>query len=72
MLLVELVGRQLELTMLHVHPDAQRRGAARALLEALLQRYPDVVAWTDRPQALEALGLVRTGDERDGQVGLRS
>ncbi len=70
MLLVELVDARLELTMLHVDPAAQRRGVARALVDALLLRYPAVATWTDAPVLAEALGFVRTGRTRDRLVEL--
>ena len=65
MLLVALVGRRLEVTMLRVHPDHQRAGTGRALVAAAVDRYPALAAWSSSPQTCEALGLVRTGAVRD-------
>ena len=71
MLLVALVGRRLELTMLCVHPDHQRTGVGRALMAAAVGRYPTIAAWSSEPALCEALGLVRTGVTReDGSVEL--
>ena len=72
LLLVELVGQRLELTMLAVDPAAQRSGVASCLVSGLLARYPDVACWSASPEVCEALGFVRTGAERDGSVELRS
>ena len=72
LLLVELVGRRLELTMLAVEPAHERTGVARALVGGLLARYPDVACWSATPEVYEVLGFVRTGAERDGAVELRS
>lgn len=65
MALVELTGRRLEATMLCVHPDHQGAGVARALVTAVVARYPTVTAWTLEPERCERLGLVRTGSVRD-------
>ncbi len=72
MLLVELVGKRLELTVLVVDPAHQRTGVARALVGGLLSRYPDVACWSASPEVCEALGFVRTGAELDDAVELRS
>ena len=72
-LLVELVDRRLELTLLCVHPDDQRSGLGGALVAAALARYPALTAWSAEPATCEALGLVRTGAVRDdGAVELTS
>ena len=71
MLLVELAGRRLEVTMLCVHPDHQGDGIGRALVTAVVDRYPTVAAWTVEPERCEALGFARTGAVRDdGSVEL--
>lgn len=70
MLLVELVGTRLEVSMLCVAPDAQRTGVARALVDALLARYPQVWTWSRAPEVCEALGFTRTGQVRDDEVEL--
>lgn len=71
MALVELAGRRLEVTMLCVHPDHQGAGVARALVRAVVARYPTVTAWTLEPERCEALGFTRTGVVRDdGSVEL--
>ena len=70
MLLVELVAKRLEVTMLLVAPDHRHAGVARALVEALLARFPAVSAWSTAPEAYEALGFVRTGRTRDDEVEL--
>jgi ribosomal protein S18 acetylase RimI-like enzyme len=72
MLLVELVARRLELTMLFVEPDSQRAGVARSLVDALLARYPVVHAWSTTPDACVALGFTPTGVTRDGAVEVSS
>lgn len=66
----------LHLSMLFVHPDHWRRGVGRALLAALITRYPAVQVWTaaDNVEALAAYddaGFVRTGRSQQlssGQV----
>ena len=55
LLVAELRGRELQLTLLCVAPEHRRRGAGRALVRALVERYPDVVAATDEPGALALL-----------------
>ena len=70
MLLVELVARRLELTMLCVAPEGQRAGVGRSLLEALVRRYPSVHTWSRTPEVCEALGLTRTGQVREEAVEL--
>ena len=70
MLLVELADRQLVLTMLSVAPGSQRSGVGRALVGALLDRYPVVSTWTEQPAAAEALGFTRTGRTREAEVEL--
>lgn len=55
LLVAELRGRELALTMLCVAPEHRRRGAGRALVRALLDRYPDVV---DATEDLVVGGLV--------------
>ena len=42
LLVAELRGTRLELTLLCVAPEHRGRGAGRALVRALLDRYPDV------------------------------
>jgi ribosomal protein S18 acetylase RimI-like enzyme len=64
LLVAELRGRELQLTLLCVAPEHRRRGAGRALVRALVERYPDVVAATDEPGALALLGQQRTFQER--------
>ena len=49
LLVAELRGRQLQVTLLCVAPEHRRRGAGRALVRALVERYPDVVDATDDP-----------------------
>lgn len=44
LLVAELRGARLELTLLCVAPEHRGRGAGRALVRALLDRYPDVDA----------------------------
>ncbi len=44
LLMAELRGARLELTLLCVTPEHRGRGAGRALVHALLDRYPDVHA----------------------------
>jgi ribosomal protein S18 acetylase RimI-like enzyme len=51
LLVAELRGRELQLSLLCVAPEHRRRGAGRALVGALLERYPDVTAATDEPGA---------------------
>ena len=51
LLVTELRGRELQLSLLCVAPEHRRRGAGRALVRALLERYPDVTAVTDAPGA---------------------
>ena len=70
MLLVELTDRRLEVTMLHVTPASQRTDVGRALVAALLGRYPVVATWTDQPAVAESLGFTRTGRERQDEVEL--
>ena len=65
MLLVALVTRRLEVTMLCVHPDHQRVGVGRCLVAAAVGRYPTIAAWSSEPAVCEALGLARTGVTRD-------
>lgn len=49
LLVAELRGRQLQLSLLCVAPEHRGRGAGRALVRSLLQRYPDVTTATDDP-----------------------
>lgn len=70
LLLVELVATRLEVTMLVVAPDHRSTGVGRALVDALLARFPAVSAWSTAPQACEALGFVRTGRTRADEVEL--
>ena len=65
MLLVALVRRRLEVTLLCVHPDHQRVGVGRCLVAAAVGRYPTIAAWSSEPAVCEALGLARTGVTRD-------
>ena len=62
MLLLQLDGTRLELTMLAVAPDHQGTGVAHTLVKALLSRYPNVTGWTETPLLAEALGFIRTGE----------
>ena len=55
LLVAELRGRELRLSLLCVAPEHRGRGAGRALVRALLDRYPDVVAATEEPGALALL-----------------
>lgn len=59
LLVAELRGRELRLSLLCVAPEHRRRGAGRALVRALLERYPDVVDATDHPGAAALLGAER-------------
>ena len=59
-LVAELRGRELQLSLLCVAPEHRRRGAGRALVRALLDRYPDVSAATDEAGALALLEQERT------------
>jgi ribosomal protein S18 acetylase RimI-like enzyme len=49
LLVAELRGRELHLTLLCVAPEHRRRGAARSLVRGLVERYPDVVTAVDDP-----------------------
>ena len=60
LLVAELRGRELALTLLCVAPQHRRRGAGRALVQALVERYPGVVAGTDEPGAVALLAQART------------
>ncbi len=68
LLVAELVGRELQLSLLCVAPEHRRRGAGRSLVHALLERYPDVTAATDQAGALALLDQER----RRSQAGLDS
>ena len=60
---------RLHLSLLCVAPDARRAGVGRALVEALLARFPAVSGWAADDAArglLEACGFVTTG--RTGEV----
>lgn len=70
MLLVELLGRRLEVTMLCVEPDHRRTGAARALVDAVRARFPVVHAWSEEPDICVAIGFTPTGELREGAVEL--
>ena len=59
LLVAELRGRELHLSLLCVAPAHRRRGAGRALVRALLDRYPQAVAATDEPGALALLDRER-------------
>lgn len=59
LLVAELRGRELRLTLLCVAPEHRRRGAGRALVRALLERYPDVEAAVDDPVAAGLLDALR-------------
>jgi ribosomal protein S18 acetylase RimI-like enzyme len=59
LLVAELRGRELQLSLLCVAPEHRGRGAGRALVRALLERYPAVVAATDEPGALALLAQER-------------
>ena len=60
LLVAELRGRELQLSLLCVAPEHRGRGAGRALVRALLERYPDVTPATDEPGALALLEQERT------------
>jgi len=49
LLVAQLHGRELRLSLLCVAPGHRRQGAGRALVRALLERYPDVTTATDDP-----------------------
>ena len=55
LLVAELRGRELGLSLLCVAPQHRSRGTGRALVQALVERYPDVTAATDEPGALALL-----------------
>ncbi len=59
LLVAELRDRRLQLTLLCVAPEHRRRGAGRALVRALLQRYPDVEAGTEELAVLSLLDRER-------------
>jgi ribosomal protein S18 acetylase RimI-like enzyme len=64
----------LHLSMLFVHPAAQRRGVGTALLRALTDRYPRVQVWTgaDNDAALAlfaAAGFRPSGRTQELAVG---
>ena len=65
LLVAELRGRELALTLLCVAPEHRRRGAGRALVGALLDRYPDVVVAIDEP------GVAALVDAERGRRSLR-
>ena len=60
LLVAELRGRELQLSLLCVVPEHRRRGAGRALVRALLDRYPDVATTTDEPGLLALVESERT------------
>ena len=60
LLVARLRDRQLQLSVLCVAPGHRRRGAGRALVRALLERYPDVTAGTDEPGVLALLDEERS------------
>ena len=59
LLVAELHGRELQLSLLCVTPAHRRRGAGRALVRALLERYPRVVAAVEDPVTRELLARER-------------
>ena len=59
LLVAELRGRDLQLSLLCVTPAQRRRGAGRALVRALVERYPGVAAGTEEPGALALLAQER-------------
>jgi predicted N-acetyltransferase YhbS len=59
LLVAELRGRELQLSLLCVAPEHRRRGAGRGLVRALLARYPDVAPATDEPVTLALLAQER-------------
>ena len=59
LLVAELRGRQLQLSLLCVAPAHRRRGAGGALVRALLERYPDVTARTEDQGARAVLDRER-------------
>ena len=62
LLVAELRGRELQLSLLCVAPGHRRRGAGRALVRALLERYPDVTTTTDARALLESERTARRPD----------
>jgi ribosomal protein S18 acetylase RimI-like enzyme len=60
LLVAELRGREVQLSLLCVAPARRRRGAGRALVRALLERYPGVTAATDDPVTRELLEAERS------------
>jgi predicted N-acetyltransferase YhbS len=70
LLVAELRGRQLQLSLLCVAPGHRGRGAGGALVRALLERYPDVTAVTEDQGALAVLDRERAlQQERAGGGG---
>ena len=61
LLVAELRGRDVQLSLLCVVPERRRRGAGRALVRALLERYPTVVAAVEDPAVLVLLDRERAG-----------
>ena len=59
LLVAELRGRELQLSLLCVAPEHRRRGAGGALVRALLERYPDVTTAVDDPVTHELLARER-------------
>ena len=61
LLVAELRGRDVQLSLLCVVPEHRRRGAGRALVRALLERYPTVVAAVEDDAVLGLLGREQAG-----------
>ena len=64
-LVAELRGRELQLSLLCVAPEHRGGGAGRALVSALLERYPEVVAATEEPGAVRLLEQERAARRAD-------
>ncbi|MCU1622792.1 MAG: GCN5-related N-acetyltransferase [Frankiales bacterium] len=70
----EPVAGLLHLSMVFVHPDAQRHGLGLQLVEALADEawdlgYRRVSVWSATPEFYEACGLERTGRTQQVQAG---
>ena len=59
LVVAELRGRELQLSLLCVAPQHRRRGAGRALVRALLERYPGVTTAVDDPVTRDLLARER-------------
>jgi ribosome-associated protein len=70
----ELVPGLLHVSMVFVHPDAQRQGLGLQLVESLADEawdlgYRRVSVWSTTPEFYEACGLERTGRTQQIQAG---